>query len=646
MSSIDIFYNDRRIWGDQLVFELTGVGSSVLNGQWIESGEAYSRPLWTNGLAKLGWSVDKWFFYTGESLISDNILYQAFATTFPPDPIREIMPWETTFLSYLGHGQNPVPICVLEESALLSGQPTPFLGKTIEYIQAGERWGQKENWTLQGTLIGCNITELVYNRDLLLSGFSQAFGSMSILTTPSGYDLDIIEVNDIEIEDSDYLQNLSYSIGFSTYPRSSFSGINHSGVYGVLEPSDSINYTEQDDGAMQMVREISAKGILTDASNKDSAINNAKAFIISRKDYTPQPFLIRNTKNENLVLKYYLVSSEESTDRITNTVKLSQTFKTDITSEDGDLINRYTINEEENVSNKTVVTYNGQIDAGKYGDISRARSLYKSFRDSLNIQFLIDEKVEEDLYINRIKYTFSYYKDQDSKHMPKVEDDFRISISENEENGLFSVSINGGLAINYGCMEERDSEIENAIKNVRASAYHFDILETIYSDFYKTTAGSAINKPSEISLNRVPLQKTEDKNDTENTASYSAEFNDRYIPAVFRNYQSVDTEISKDFAIEAKSIKEHYYGGRYICQELGYNQREAISIRINSLTKGGVFIGEGANNTFAKQELANFKNSDAEKVWDGQKSYAANEYERTEEFSTSQSYNTLESFLS
>lgn len=85
----------------KMIFYVTGAGTGIVNGEWISSGEAYSYPIWTNGIAKLGWSVDRWFFYTG-TLTSVNIFYAADATGNP---------WDVSFTSWYGHAPAPYPVC-------------------------------------------------------------------------------------------------------------------------------------------------------------------------------------------------------------------------------------------------------------------------------------------------------------------------------------------------------------------------------------------------------------------------------------------------------------------------------------------------------------------------------------------------------
>ena len=47
---------------------------------------------------------------------------------------------------------------------------TPFISKDVEYIQAGERWIIKEQWTLSGKLLNCaGYADLLDEKESLIA---------------------------------------------------------------------------------------------------------------------------------------------------------------------------------------------------------------------------------------------------------------------------------------------------------------------------------------------------------------------------------------------------------------------------------------------------------------------------------------------
>lgn len=529
-------------------------------------------------------------------------------------------------------------------SPIMNGQPTPFFGKSVEYIEAGERWCQAENWTLEGMVTGCDFSDLENSRQSLLSGFSSAFGEMQISGSEGLiFGLDIVEVKSISIDESDFIGSLPYSIQFTNYPSGSFQHNGESGFYGIINPSDSITYTESEDGTMEMQREISAKGFLTNPNDKDSAINNAKSFISSRRDRIPKPFLIRNSVDEGAEIRYYLVSSEESINRISNEISLRQKFKTDLNSLIGEIVHRYSFVENSEMGALTSVNYDGRIDVGELGDMDAARETYKNFRDGINAPFLLDESVTEDKYAGSITYKLSFYKDVDENNFPEIQDSIIITLSEEAGSSLMRASINGSINANYGCVEDRAEKIKAFLETVRDSTHNFELIKELYENFYTTRAGCAINKPNGISLNENYVSKSESFNEYNNTASYSAEFNDRFIPAVLSGCINVSEGVSIDYSTAQRAIKEHYKGGRYICQNLGFNSREKISTKIGR---------EGVNRVVGNEVITGYlcsvargfrtdnRDRDRPKEYWESPSYSLDRYGKSESAGISLTYNT------
>jgi hypothetical protein len=447
-------------------------------------------------------------------------------------------------------------------------QATPFISKGVENIQVGERWGQKETWTLNGFLTGCDFAGIVAQKNSLLSNFTKMVGELSI-----GSEIDISPafVDSIDVDESNYIGHLPYSISFSSYPSGGFAGT----YYGVTDVSDDISYTENTDQTLGMVRTIRAKGLQTD-QNSESSLRNARNFVSGRMNVpVMKPFIITTTGTN---LSYYLESSEESMDRINNSFTVTQNFKTDLSEADGNIINRYTIEEKKAVSEMTVISYRGQIDAGKYGSLENLRQKYIAFRNSIAATFLLDESVTEDLKINRITYNFSYNKDAAEANFPEILDDYTITVMEDSSSSLFTASIDGNVSANYGCPADRMAKIEQRVSEIDSANWNFDVITEIYNNFYTTDRSSKQAKPSLVSLNPRPLSENKSIDSNAKTIGYSAYFNDRFIPAQLLECNSFDASVTVKLPIYSTIIKEHYRGGYYICQDLGSISRMSVSV--------------------------------------------------------------------
>lgn len=518
--------------------------------------------------------------------------------------------------------------------AVLSGLPTPYVGKSTEYIRIGERWGQSETWSLNGFITGCDKDSLELSRQSVLGDFSQGFGQIEIGT---GITLNPVRINNISFDSSEYIGSIPYTIEFSYYPSSSFSGFNFSGYFGVIEPSDEIVYSENPDGTMDISRNISAVGFTTDADNINSALDNAKNFIHAYSGIWVNPFIISTTGTD---LTRYLVSTEESFDRLSNRASLNQKFKTDLLNPRGSLVHRYTVGITENYGQYSEVNYNGQIDVGRYGELEDAREAYVNFKNSIDTTFVTKEEVTEDPYINRLTYNFGFLSGEGVKNIPEIADDFTITVSEDAGSSLFQASINGTLTPNYGCLGQRYVKLLNSLQHAKEANYHYDLMVDIYEDFYKTSRGSKQNRPQQVFLNPKPLSYEESTSEKNITASYSASFNDRFIPSEFSDDEAFDLKIDFKPPIRQRAIKESFVGGKYICQDLGVLSRENISV---SIDKRGVEQYSLDNlKEYASVIFNQFKNGSEEAV-EGNSNYASG-IERTETYQTTRSYKNDEEF--
>ena len=94
---------------------------------------------------------------------------------------------------------------------------TPFVSKDVEYVRGlrkggdgGDRWIEKETWTLQGQLLNCNgYEELLEAQATLRQIFFNDFQELSV------GDLDVLyfgRVVSIDFGDAPYLDNTPYTV--------------------------------------------------------------------------------------------------------------------------------------------------------------------------------------------------------------------------------------------------------------------------------------------------------------------------------------------------------------------------------------------------------------------------------------------------
>lgn len=484
---------------------------------------------------------------------------------------------------------------------IASGQPAPLLQRDVDYIQAGERWGQMESYTLNGYLTGCSDSDLISARNSLLQNFSSGFGSLTIAGF-TGFDL--VKIRDVSFEDSQYVGPLGYSISFEHYPSGAFETF-----YGVLEPSDVIQYRENQDQTLEMSRTISAKGFAT-SLDLDSALNNAVAFVESRSGEMVKPFLIDYSGTN---LAFYLDSSDENIDRLNNSVTLSQVFRCDPLAVDSSIIHRFSYDVKEDVAQLMTITFNGQIDAGRYGSLSGCRNVYDKFKSGMGSRFFINESVTEDDFSNKLIYGISLYTGSGTAGLDQVEDDFSITISEDSESSIIKASVNGGILAKYGCRQDRIDAVASRFLSVSGSNFHADLVKEIYEDFYTIDRGGAQAVPDGVFIRPSPFSYQKSQNNTEQIVSYSASFDDRFLPPGITepNADCVES-LSVKLPISEVAINEHYKGGLYSVQDLGYVSKEAMGISVNLTKSTGQISGWAINlmNSFSLNEEASYPSND------------------------------------
>ena len=161
--------------------------------------------------------------------------------------------------------------------------PTPMLSVSADMINLGERWGQTHKISLEGQLTGyfwgsCGADQWE-ERDALILKFHENFRDLQvyedgaeILSFPN------CKVESINFSESTFGNNvLDYSIELTSYD-------NFSGIYGVLDPVDTLSFSEGEDGVINLTHEISCKGFKTTAGDGSlsTPFANAQNWVINR----------------------------------------------------------------------------------------------------------------------------------------------------------------------------------------------------------------------------------------------------------------------------------------------------------------------------------------------------------------------------
>jgi hypothetical protein len=141
------------------------------------------------------------------------------------------------------------------------GTDNPFAGISTEMITYGGKLCSVQKLIVQGKLYLCasNNPNKSQQKDILkeVSDFQKAVMVSYQTASAGGFTLDNAVCTSLSITNSDYL-GAEYNVEFTAYPNNFFSDI-----VGILDPVDTVKATENKDGSISIVRNISAKGIST-----------------------------------------------------------------------------------------------------------------------------------------------------------------------------------------------------------------------------------------------------------------------------------------------------------------------------------------------------------------------------------------------
>ena len=190
------------------------------------------------------------------------------------------------------------------------GMPTPYVSRSQEMVYYGTKWCQLTTITLNGQIIGSqetaphlqkgadlNTIAIKNDREKILSGFRNSFQNLAIYENSTAYKIfNTCSVKDLSFSPSNWGAQ-DYSITLECFDQDEFLG-----AFGVLEPQDSVSFTDNEDGTVAISHTISAQGF---NANGLEPITNANNFVNSRTGYNVNkviPEFITGIENENLVI--------------------------------------------------------------------------------------------------------------------------------------------------------------------------------------------------------------------------------------------------------------------------------------------------------------------------------------------------------
>lgn len=462
--------------------------------------------------------------------------------------------------------------------------PTPLIQLTEEPIRYGNLWAISESITLNGQITGqCEtFQELLDKQNLLISYFSTSFKSLKIDEDGNNiYTWPLTKVSNISFSPAKYSQLLDFSISLQCYDSGKFSG-----YYGVIDPVNEINYSEEENGFVKVSHKCSAKGLNTNTS-ATGALLNAKNYVSTISGWSNisgfSPAFISGHNNHPPVL----IEISETIDRFNNIYSINEIWSYDPSYNASGLF-RYTNSINSGIEDGTIeISTVGEINGGKNIPINNLRSRFDSIdkyilasgalvdfsTEALN-ENPISLNITESSFENKISFNYTY--DNNPESNPYLIDS--ITINDNK-NGRGSISFRGTFKYRGSCLCNNESgwlALESMVNNYD---YYASVLEK-WSQYGKTTLLSSYPSSTSISKNRNSCEITVERSFDEITLSVPPEL----------DYINVSLGVTP--SINQYDPKPVFTVGTYYITDLGFRSRSKYSLngsaRIKSCTSQSV----------------------------------------------------------
>ena len=483
--------------------------------------------------------------------------------------------------------------------------PTPFLYFDKEYIEYGSNWGSKYNFSIEGQITGKLGPNAFYDlenkKNQLILNFKK--DNLPIKVTEDSSEIflsDICSIDSISFDQSKYYALLPFNIKASCYDSGSF-GEN----YGVLEPQDSWDYSESEDGIVSLQHSVSAAGF---NSSGVSAIANVKKWAATKTGISKK---IDSLKIKNLsATDFILESFSEQVDRFNGKYSIEEVYRGDLLSSNsaGGGILRYSADISKNIDDGiTKVVIDGSA-AGKRNVGEADMALLRAKINAENFfQYAADyaskstgsNKLNSEPFSRTItenkdnsEITFSLTYDDNPVPPGQAKCVYKVDLSENLIKNIVDVKIDAEILCDRG-----DASIRwIAVKNYYETKFNgYDIALKEYK-----RAGYA------KSFNSTPRTESINYDEFNSKITYSASWSDRYMP-----YSDILTSITEQVEL-TPSLKTYtvqpslYSNAIHNVQDFGCASRSSVSISISATAKPDKTISQLKTCVFA--ELSRLRN--------------------------------------
>ncbi len=496
---------------------------------------------------------------------------------------------------------------------IFTPQTTPLVGFSYNELYFNEQWCKEETITLEGQLTGCTFDLINEAQQILVTGLAANYKSFEIKQNNSSvFSRPCVQVESISFPSQPWLGVMPYTITIKNYPSDFFTG-----TYGIINPSDTWSYVEQQNEVLEATHTVSCVGFNTTVGS-NNALDNAKAFVAARlgtSSWIPPQF-IPNFTNAN----FFLRSEEENIDRFNGTYSVTQKYLNDLTRVGYGTIRYQTVLEQGAQNNLIQVTVNGEV-VGLTDDISNIRNTFNSFSpigvasQAADIIFQntklnatpVTFAVNEDLFNGKINFSYQFNDD----NADNIIFDFTVTMSQ-AYGSRNIISLNGQISARKGDVQARSDAVKDFLGTLDADSLFIKVLPFFVGQNLGT-------------LNPYPITQSYSLNPNDGTASVNIEFDDS---TVYPGLNRFDGSISVTAPVTQLDIQPILDGaGALSVIDLGYSTRGEISVQGQGQSDGegdeaikntGMTLfnqaGVGGSDISLDQNVINELDSDAKNV--------------------------------
>lgn len=370
-------------------------------------------------------------------------------------------------------------------------EPYPSIVVSDEPIYiAGELDHTRQRIQLVGIITGASLNSLSIEKNQMQIALTDSYQELVF----DDQNFNFCKPINISFSDSDLTTILPYSVEFEFFDEKDFSSF-----YGISDPVDSWNYSEQDGRIISAVHTVSAKGLKTSSSDP---LDNAKTFVESRLNGFENYSII----NPDIDVSFIRERTEEI-DRFQNTYSVTETYSLSSSRFDqpnGGLITvttqiNYSKNSESSitVSGNIIGSVNGSpVNESMFTALDATNQARASIEDSkCSYEYSLYEilergptssSFEKNEIDNSLSFTYTF---SDAFNEGGAIHEYSVSVSASKDSAIITVSVNGEITYKGLDNPYDGEEIENwpryleiVQKFEEINPYNFAVQE--YKEFF------------------------------------------------------------------------------------------------------------------------------------------------------------------